>query len=124
VQQEPASHRAFLGAYGTRQWVKPDLFARIGAGALEDRWFVEVDLGTEHTGTLLAKCQRYLTHSQSGDEQRQHGIYPRVLWAVPDERRTGQLEAVTRRLPEPAKGMLSVCLLDDVAGYLAGEARR
>jgi hypothetical protein len=123
VQQEPASHRAFLGAYGTRHWVKPDLFARIGAGALEDRWSIEVDLATEHTGTLLTKSNRYLAHAQSGDEQREHGIYPRVLWAVPDDRRAGQLKTVLGKLPTSAEGMFSICRLDELAAFLAGEAR-
>jgi hypothetical protein len=84
VQQEPACHRAFLGAWGSRLWVRPDLFARVGVGALEDRWFIEVDLATEHSGTLAAKAERYLSHYRSGAEQSEHGVYPRVLWVVPD----------------------------------------
>jgi hypothetical protein len=122
VQQEPTAHRAFLGPFG-RQWVKPDLFVRIGAGALEDRWFIEVDLATEHAGTLCTKSERYLAHLHSGEEQRAHGTYPRVLWAVPDDRRADQLTTVLRRLPESTHGLFSICRLDDVATFLAAEAR-
>jgi hypothetical protein len=122
VQQEPTSHRAFLGPFG-RQWVKPDLFVRIGAGALEDRWFIEVDLATEHAGTLRTKSERYLAHLHSGEEQRAHGTYPRVLWAVPDDRRAGQMAAMLRRLPEGTDGLFSICRLDDVVTFLAAEAR-
>lgn len=122
VQQEPQSHRAFLGAWGARETVKPDLFARIGVGALEDRWFVEVDLGSEHAGTLLAKAKRYVSYYRSGSEQAQHGVFPRVLWAVPDVRRAAQIGAVLRRLPGETQRMFAACLLDEVAPWLAEEA--
>ncbi|HUB73995.1 MAG TPA: replication-relaxation family protein [Solirubrobacteraceae bacterium] len=123
IQQEPACHRAFLGAWGARLWLRPDLFARVGVGALEDRWFVEVDLGSEHAGTLLAKCRRYLAHWRSGAEQHEHGIYPRVLWAVPDARRAGELTRILGRLPGEAGRMFTVCLLDEGVARLAQEAR-
>jgi hypothetical protein len=123
VQQEPQSHRTFLGSWGARLSIKPDLFARIGVGALEDRWNIEVDLGTEHAGTLLAKAKRYQAHYRSGSEQSQHGVYPRILWAVPDARRAHQVEQVLRRLPAEAQRMFAVCLLGEVAGYVAMEAR-
>jgi Replication-relaxation len=123
IQQEPTSHRAFLGAWGARLTVRPDLFVRVGVGALEDRWFSEVDLATEHTGTLRAKCERYLAHHRTGTEQQDHGIYPRVLWAVPDVRRAEQIADVLRRLPTPADKLFSICLLDEVVGFLASEAR-
>lgn len=123
IQHEPASHRSFLGAWGTRLWVRPDVFVRVGVGALEDRWFVEVDLASENSGTLLAKTKRYLSHYRSGSEQTTHGVYPRVLWAVPDEHRREQIERVLRRLPGETQKMFVVCLLGQVAGRLAREAR-
>jgi len=122
VQQEPACHRAFLGPWGARLWVRPDLFVRVGVGALEDRWFVECDLASEHAGTLAAKAKRYLSHYRSGSEQSQFGVYPRVLFAVPDARRTSQIESVLRRLPGDARRMFSVCRLDQVAARLGEEA--
>lgn len=122
VQQEPECHRAFIGAMG-RAVLKPDLFARVGVGALEDRWFIECDLSTEHTTTLLAKTKRYLAHYRSGSEQRDHGVYPRIVFAVPDDRRAEQIKNVLRRLPAAAQRMFAVCLLDEVAGFLASEAR-
>ncbi len=123
VQQEPACHRVFLGAWGARLSLKPDLFVRLGVGALEDRWFVEADLGTEHAGTLLAKAERYLAHYRSGSEQSAHGVYPKVVWAVPEARRAVQIEAVLRRLPDEAGRMFTVCLLDELVARLAVEAR-
>jgi hypothetical protein len=123
IQQEPASHRAFLGAWGARLTVRPDLFARVGVGALEDRIFMEIDLGTEHPATLLAKTKRYIAYYRAGVEQRDHGVFPRVLWAVPDARRAAQLDVVLRRLPEATQRMFAVCLLDETAAWMAAEAR-
>lgn len=121
-QGEPECWRGFLTGFGRRVILKPDLFVRIGAGALEDRWFLEVDLATEASGTLLAKMKRYLAHYRSGSEQREHGTYPHVLWAVPDERRIGQVAGALRRMPAEAERLFTVRLLDEVIGRLAEEA--
>jgi hypothetical protein len=122
IQGEPECWRSFLGAFGARLVLRPDLFVRIGAGALEDRWFVEVDLATEASGTLTAKFKRYLAHYRSGREQHDHGIYPRVLWAVPHDRRAAQVEEVLRRLPAEAQRLVTVCRLDEVVQRLGAEA--
>jgi hypothetical protein len=122
IQGEPACWRSFLGAFGARLVLRPDLFVRIGAGELEDRWFVEVDLATEASGTLTAKFKRYLAHYRSGREQHDHGIYPRVLWAVPHGRRAAQVGEVLRRLPAEAQRLVTVCLLDEVVQRLGAEA--
>lgn len=123
VQSEPECWRSFLGAFGARLVLRPDLFVRIGAGTLEDRWFVEVDMATEASGTLLAKMKRYLAHYRSGREQHEHGIYPRVLWAVPHERRAAQVGEILRRQPVEAQRLFTVCLLDEVVERLGAEAR-
>jgi hypothetical protein len=123
VQQEPQSHRSFLGAWGVRLAVKPDLFVRVGVGALEDRWFIEVDLATEHQATLLSKAKRYLAHYWSGTEQRDYGVYPKVAWSVPDDRRAVQLTDVLRRLPAEARRMFVVCLHAELVDRLGEEAR-
>ncbi len=123
AQGEPECWRGFLTGFGRRVILKPDLFVRVGAGALEDRWFLEVDLATEASGTLLTKMKRYFAHYRSGTEQRAHGIYPRVLWAIPDERRATQVAKALRRLPAEANRLFTICLLDEAIGRLAKEAR-
>jgi hypothetical protein len=124
IQGEPQCWRGFLSTFGGRVILRPDLFVRIGVGALEDRWFLECDLATEARGTLLAKFKRYLAHYRSGSEQRDHGIYPRILWAVPTDRRAVQVTEILGQLPTEAERLCSVCLLDEVVGFLAAEARR
>ena len=125
TQQEPACWRTFMGAMGARLTCKPDLFVRVAApgSAYEYRWMVEVDMATEASTTIRAKTERYLAHYRSGREQHEHGVYPRVLWAVPDGRRAEQIRDVLRRLPTEAQWLFSVCLLDEAARFLAREAR-
>jgi hypothetical protein len=124
VQSEPACWRGFLGPGAARLMLKPDLFARIGAGsASEDRWFIEIDLATEASGTLQRKAARYLAHYRSGSEQADHAVYPRVLWAVPNEHRAGQVTDALRHLPDEASRLFNVRLLDETVAFLAAEAR-
>ncbi len=123
VQNEPQSWRGFLGPMGSKLMLKPDLFVRVGLGAYEDRWFVEGDLGTEASGTIMSKAKRYLAHYRTGNEQAEHGVYPRVLWAVPDDARAGQVLDVLGRLPGEAERLFTVCRLDEVAQKLGEEAR-
>ncbi len=112
-QPEPECWRALPGL-GGRSLLKPDLAVHLGARDYEFRWFVEVDLGTEHRPALLRKCQAYEAYYRSGVEQAEHGVFPRVLWVVPDEVRA----RVIRRLAEQAAGLtpgLSVVTISDQA---------
>lgn len=125
IQAEPECWRPFLGPMGARLVLKPDLYLRVAApgSAYEYRFLCEVDMATEHKATLLAKCQRYLAHYRSGREQREHGVYPKVLWVVPDEHRANQIEEVLQELPLEARRLFTVCPFDDAAQFLASEAR-
>jgi hypothetical protein len=123
AQQEPQCWRGYLGAGMARRVLKPDLFLRVGAGALEDRWLVEVDLASESGRTIARKAERYLEHYRSGAEQREHATYPRVLWTVPDARRGEQIQDVLERQPAEARQLFSVGRFDEAVSFLAGEAR-
>jgi Replication-relaxation len=106
---EPATWRSFTGLGAARRTLKPDLFAETGTGDdLVRAWFIEVDLGTEHIPTLLAKCREYETYRQTGIEQDRQGAFPLVVWSIthPDSakaerRRQALAEAIAadRRLP-------------------------
>jgi hypothetical protein len=123
AQQEPACWRGYLAGGMARRVLKPDLFLRVGAGALEDRWLVEVDLASESGRTITRKAERYLEHYRSAAEQREHGTYPRVLWTVPDARRGEQIQDVLEHQPAEARRLFSVGRFDEAVSFLAGEAR-
>jgi hypothetical protein len=119
IQSEPACWRTFSGGImGARLTLKPDAFVRVGAGAQEDHWMVEVDLASEHRGTLIAKAKRYHAHYRASS-----GVHPRVLWAVSDRRRAEQLEDLIGHLPAEARRLFTVRLFDDTVAFLAAEAR-
>jgi len=67
--------------------LKPDAYARLGFAGYEDSYFIEVDRGTESPRTLELKAEAYLAYYNSGEEQHQRGVFPRVLWLVPDQPR-------------------------------------
>jgi hypothetical protein len=121
VQSEPECWRTFLAGLGARLTLKPDLFIRVAVpgSSFEDRWYVEVDLATEATGTILAKAKRYLAHHRSGSER----VHPKVLWAVPDARRAERIHSALGYLPVEAQRMFAVCLTSEVVEFLTTEAR-
>lgn len=122
LQTEPECWRQFLGGFGARRVLKPDLYLRIGVGAYEDRWFVEVDLATESATTIAAKAERYIEHFRGGYEQRRNGVYPRVLWTVPSPRRAEQVTEALSRLPEGTRRLFTVWAYAEVVGRLSAEA--
>lgn len=123
VQTEPTCWRGFIGAMGARVVVRPDLFCRIGSGAYEDRWFLEIDMSTESRSTLAAKAKRYVRHYRSGSEQRDHGVYPRVVWAAPDGRRIEVIEDAIHTLSPEAQRLFVVVTQSELVDYLQHEAR-
>jgi hypothetical protein len=83
VQFEPECWRGQL---------KPDLYAVAVNGGYEDHWFFEVDRDTEAPSRVVAKCRRYVDYYRTGVEQQQNGVFPLVVWVVPDEKRKNTLE--------------------------------
>lgn len=90
-QAEPECWRD-VSTLGGRLVLRPDLFVTVAVGEYELRWFVEVDRGSEHLPTLLRKCRLYHTYYKNGTEQRDSGVFPRVLWITVDQRRTQRLK--------------------------------
>lgn len=90
-QAEPDCWRD-VSTLGGQIILRPDLFVVLMVGDYELRWFVEIDRSTEHVPTLLRKCRLYHTYYKNGVEQRQHEVFPRVLWIVVDQRRADRLQ--------------------------------
>ncbi len=96
AQAEPQSWRQFSGL-GGRRVLRPDAFLALGVGEYELRWFVEVDRSSESLPVVLRKCRLYADYYQSGTEQAGGGVFPRVCWVVPDEKRAERLRAAITR---------------------------
>ncbi len=84
LQAEPRCWRTFTGFNG-RSVLRPDLFVGVGVGKVEYRWFVEIDLGTETMPRRMVKCAPYETYFNAGVEQSEHGVFPKVLWCLPND---------------------------------------
>jgi hypothetical protein len=94
LEVEPAAWREIPAAFARPEILKPDLFVALGVGEWEHYWFIEVDIGTEHLPTIRRKCQQYLRYMNSGREQEDTGVFPRVLWVVPTVKRAEALRTL------------------------------
>jgi hypothetical protein len=109
---EPACWRAHRGPVGARQYLKPDAFVIAAVDDWELRYFVEVDQSTEHPARITKKAQVYVDYWHSGTEQREHGVFPKVLWVAPDEPRAGVLVDALSQLDPEAWPLFQVCTVD------------
>ncbi|WP_262064045.1 replication-relaxation family protein [Streptomyces sp. STR69] len=87
LEAEPESWRTFLSVHGARQWLKPDLFAITATEAYENHLFIEADNATEHAPVIVRKALQYQQYANSGIHQKYHGLFPAVVWVVPDGKR-------------------------------------
>lgn len=119
---EPRCWRSFPGRGGGRAVLKPDAFVRIASGDYEDAWAIEVDLGTESPTTITNKLDVYRAYWSSGIEQANRGVFPRVIWTVPDQRRAEVITDRCGRQPAEAWSLFMVTLFEGAVGLMAGEA--
>lgn len=116
---EPACWRYFSGTGGELVILKPDAYVQLGFKQLERSAFVEMDLATESLPTIERKCQRFITYWHSGIEQQRRGVFPLVVWLVPDEHRKQRIERSIGRLAVDASELFTVALADDGPRLLA-----
>jgi hypothetical protein len=114
LSAEPSCWRRYDGFGTQREVLKPDSFARLGIGPYEDSYFIEVDRGTEGTQTLVRQLASYTAYHASGVEQREHGVFPRVLWLTMTDNRTVVIAECVRRLPKANRELFQVAMFDDV----------
>ncbi len=118
LQTEPTAWRAWTNLGGGRETLKPDLYLSLGVGDDELRWFVEVDRGTEHRPALLRKCRAYQGYYEAGIEQTRDGVFPRVVWVVPDAARATALMDVIAGEPGLTQALFAVVTADDAVTAL------
>lgn len=123
VQTEPEAWRSYLGPGGERRTLEPDLAAVLETDAFEERWFLEIDLGTESLPTLLRKCGQYEHYRASGQEQNLHGSFPLVWWVLSSTERAQQLQRAIQRSPTLTPGMYRVTTFAEVMSALREAAQ-
>jgi hypothetical protein len=119
---EPACWRRFARLGGATGLLKPDAYVRLGIGEFEDSFLIEVDLGTEHRGQLTRQHHAYGEYFRSGVEQAKTGVFPGVLWIVPDERRLALLTDIHHGLPEPVRRLFTATTSERALTVLGGPA--
>lgn len=119
-QPEPVCWREFSEP-GGRRVLRPDIFLALGSGQYELRWFVEVDRSSESLPTILRKCHLYADYYQSGTEQANSGVFPRVCWVVPDEVRAERLRHAIARDRQLPNGLSVVTAENDALAVLCGD---
>ena len=118
---EPACWRRHTRLGGAAGVLKPDAFVRLGVGEYEDSFLIEVDLGTEHRGQLTRQHRAYSEYFRSGEEQAKTGVFPGVLWIVPDAQRMALLADIHRGLPEQTRRLFTAATSEQVLDVLCGQ---
>jgi hypothetical protein len=115
---EPSCWRSSDGPTGQRRSLKPDSYVRLGVGDYEDSYFIEVDRGTEGSRALERQLRAYLDYFNSGTEQTERGVFPRVLWLAPSELRVEAIAASVQRLPAAARELFRATRFDHALNVL------
>lgn len=121
-EAEPLCWRRYASPYGGTAILKPDAFVRLAVGDFERGAFVEIDRETEARGTLVNKIRTFRKYWEAGREQDRRGYFPRVVFAVPSEKRKALLADLFDSQPEETQPLWRVVLTADLPAALIGEA--
>lgn len=119
---EPGAWRSFIGPGGVNAILKPDAYLVTSDSVFDTSWFVEVDQATERRGALERKLGVYLAYLRSGKEQAGGGVFPRVIWLVPDRARRQYLKDLITEINAP-DGLFTVALSADAITVFAGQEK-
>jgi hypothetical protein len=119
---EPGCWRPYMAGFGARQVLKPDAFLKLATADYELSWFIEIDMATEALPTVKAKALRYHEYFQTGTEQAERGVFPRVLWIVPDPGRAEAVRDTLAQLPAGAHRLSAVATTAEALATLTSEA--
>lgn len=97
--------------------LKPDAYALLGRGEIEDAWWLVVDRGTESPATVQRKLNLYLLAAQAGVSGTD-GLLPRVLVSVPDAKRQRVVVSVIASLGAVAERLVSVTLHEQTVPFM------
>ncbi len=112
VEVETEAWREYVTSSGAKSVLKPDLKVTIGSDEYTDHWYLEIDRGTESLPVLLRKSRAYEEYRRTGRGQAEHGVFPRVLWVLPDRGRVERLRAAIDDDPDLPSKMFT-CITGD-----------
>jgi hypothetical protein len=118
VETEPECWRSFVGHHGASVLLKPDLRITLGLGEHELHWFIELDRATEHRAALTRKITAYVAGWRDGGEEARAGVFPRVLWAVPDHERAAVITEVCATTSGVPEGMFLTATTEQAVAVL------
>jgi hypothetical protein len=119
-ETEPTCWRSFHGPGGQRVTLKPDALVSALSGDYDERNFIEIDQATEATTRIAAKARLYVRYWQSGREQISQGVFPRVVWVTPNERRRDQLAETLANLDAEHWQLFVVTTTEDAVATITG----
>jgi hypothetical protein len=122
LQVEPESWRSYLGPSGETRWLKPDLAVVTTVDGFEDHWFIEIDRATEPPNRIVKKCLQYQEYRRSEREQARHGVFPAVVWVVPNARRLSQLRGRVGSDVANKDRLFSVVTADELSALVVAGA--
>ncbi|MEV7874174.1 replication-relaxation family protein [Microbacterium sp. NPDC089188] len=93
VEIESQAWRPFLTTHATPTVLKPDLYAHLSTPDYDDHYYLEIDRASESIPVVLGQCRLYTAYRATGRAQTEHGVFPRVVWIVPTQRRADRLTA-------------------------------
>ncbi|ACV80911.1 hypothetical protein Namu_4633 [Nakamurella multipartita DSM 44233] len=124
IVTEPDNWRRYTDSMGTTEVLKPDLelVTRTSDehGHYEDRWFLEVDLSTEHPPVIVRQCQQYEAYRRTGQEQDRTGVFPLVVWVVRTTARTQRLARAIRAARRLDTGLFRVITGEQLPALIRG----
>lgn len=117
---EPNSWRSYQKLSGVGMTLKPDAYLELINHEYEDHYFLEIDRSTESLSRIVNTCKKYIEYYRSGVEQRQHGVFPFVLWIVPDDKRKLAISKAIQKELYNFWELFTVITLDDYQSYIQG----
>ncbi|MEM9520399.1 MAG: replication-relaxation family protein [Actinomycetota bacterium] len=115
---EPIAWRTWTGPSGEKNSLRPDGFCIVERDRTRSFWFIEIDMATEVSSTILRKMNRYIAYLETGIEQQKlSGVFPRVLWHAPGlPQRSHTLATIARSARGPNGLHVTSGLTDGVRG--------
>jgi hypothetical protein len=121
-EAEPACWCTFSSLGSAALQLKPDAYVRLGIGDFERSAFIEMDMDSERTPAIQRKLHTFVAYWRTGLEQKQNGVFPLVLWLVPNEKRQHTIREVVHRLTNETHQLFAVTLQRDGAAWLTAPA--